>query len=118
MLQEIKNIIFCGVNCYLITLDTGFVLVDTSFSKNRLEVEEELKGVGYKPKTLKLIMLTHGDFDHTGNCTYLREKYDTKIAMHNGDKGMVEKGDLFYNMNVNFLIRILGEICCFSQGAA
>jgi len=44
-----------------------------------------------------LIILTHGDFDHTGNCAYFREKYNTKIAMHQYDMGMVEYGDMFWN---------------------
>jgi hydroxyacylglutathione hydrolase len=110
MLQDIKTITFGGVNCYLLTLDTGFVLVDTGYSKNRLEVEKELESAGCKQGTLKLIVLTHGDFDHTGNAAYLREKYGTKIAMHIDDEGMVEKGDLFYNRNANFLTRIMGKI--------
>jgi hydroxyacylglutathione hydrolase len=110
MLQDIKTITFSGVNCYLLTVDTGFVLVDTGYSKNRLEVEKELESAGCRLGTLKLIVLTHGDFDHTGNAAYLREKYGTKIAMHRDDEGMVEKGDLFYNRNVNFLMRTMGKI--------
>ena len=110
MLQDIHTITFGGVNCYLLTVDTGFVLVDTGYSKNRLEVEKELENAGCKPGTLKLIVLTHGDFDHTGNAAYLREKYGTKIAMHIDDEGMVEKGDLFYNRNANFLMRTMGKI--------
>jgi glyoxylase-like metal-dependent hydrolase (beta-lactamase superfamily II) len=73
MLQEIKAITLGGVNCYLLTLDKGFVLVDTGFSKNRVDVEKELESAGCKPKTLKLIVLTHGDFDHSGNAAYLRK---------------------------------------------
>jgi hydroxyacylglutathione hydrolase len=110
MFQDIKTITFGGVNCYLLTVDSGFILVDTGYSKNRLEVEKELENTGCKPGTLKLIVLTHGDFDHTGNAAYLREKYGTKIAMHRDDEGMVEKGDLFYNRNANFLMRTMGKI--------
>lgn len=110
MLQDIKTITFGGVNCYFLKVDAGFVLVDTGYSKNRLEVEKELENAGCKPGTLKLIVLTHGDFDHTGNAAYLREKYGTKIAMHSDDGGIVEKGDLFYNRNANFLMRIMGKI--------
>jgi len=113
MLQEIKTITFGGVNCYLITIDKGFILIDTGFSKNREEIEKELESADCKPGTLKLIVLTHGDFDHSGNCAYLREKYGAKIAMHHADKGMVEHGDLFYNRNVNFLKKALGKIIVF-----
>jgi hydroxyacylglutathione hydrolase len=113
MVQEIKTISFGGVNCYLLINDIGLVLIDTGFSKNRVDVERELENAGCTPETLKLILLTHGDFDHSGNAAYLREKYNVKIAMHIDDEGMVEKGDLFYNRNANFLMRMMGKIMLF-----
>jgi len=116
MVQEIKTISFGGVNCYLLTTHKGFVLIDTGFSKNRVDVERELKSAGCTPETLKLILLTHGDFDHSGNAAYLREKYSVKIAMHIDDEGMVEKGDLFYNRKANFLMRMMGRIMLFFLG--
>ncbi len=96
-MREIKTISYGGVNCYLLTTDKGFVLIDTGFSKNRVDVERELENAGCTPEKLKLILLTHGDFDHSGNAVYLRKKYSVEIAMHIDDEGMVEKGDLFYN---------------------
>ena len=113
MLQGIKIISFSGVNCYLLTTAKGFVLIDTGFSKNRVDVERELERAGCTPETLSLILLTHGDFDHSGNAVYLREKYGLKIAMHINDEGMVEKGDLFYNRNANFLMRTMDRIMLF-----
>jgi hydroxyacylglutathione hydrolase len=113
MVQEIKTISFGGVNCYLLINDIGLVLIDTGFSKNRVDVERELENAGCTPETLKLILLTHGDFDHSRNAAYLREKYNVKIAMHIDDEGMVEKGDLFYNRNANFLMRMMGKIMLF-----
>lgn len=112
-MQELKNISFGGVNCYLLTTNTGFVLIDTGFSKSRVDVERELENAGCTPETLKLILLTHGDFDHSGNAAYLRERYSVKIAMHIEDEGMVEKGDLFYNRKANFLMRMMGKIMLF-----
>ena len=113
MIQEIKTISFSGVNCYLLTTNKGFVLIDTGYSKNRVDVEKELKNAGCTPETLKLILLTHGDFDHSGNAAYLRKQYSAKIAMQVDDEGMVKKGDLFYNRNANFLLRIMGKIILF-----
>ena len=112
-MREIGIISFGGVNCYLLTAETGFVLIDTGFSKNRVDVARELESAGCTPGTLKLVLLTHGDFDHSGNAAYLREKYGAKIAMHVNDKGMVEKGDLFYNRNAIFLMRLVGRIMLF-----
>ncbi|MHA1993589.1 MAG: MBL fold metallo-hydrolase [Candidatus Hodarchaeales archaeon] len=104
----IKTITFRGVNCYLMKTKDGYILVDTGFSNQRINIEKALDGAGVQPRKLTLILLTHGDFDHSGNCSYLREKYQSKIAMHKDDLGMVEHGDLFYSRESrNIIIRIL-----------
>ena len=117
MPQEIKTISLLlpyglgPVNCFLIKTDIGYILIDTGFSNKRTYLEKELENAGCKPGNLKLIVITHGDFDHTGNAAYLREKYGTKIAMHYDDSGMVERGDLFWNRKKgNILIRMIAPI--------
>jgi hydroxyacylglutathione hydrolase len=103
MPQEIKTIRLPlpyksgTVNCYLVEADTGYVLIDTGGSNKRTELERELLSVGCEPGSLKLIVLTHGDFDHSGSAAYLRKKFGAKIAMHHDDSGMVERGDMFGN---------------------
>jgi len=84
-----------SVNCYLVRTDTGHILIDTGCSKRRAELERRLDRSGCGRGDLALILLTHGDFDHAGNASYLREKFGTRIAMHRDDSGMVERGDLF-----------------------
>jgi glyoxylase-like metal-dependent hydrolase (beta-lactamase superfamily II) len=99
VIKDITTIILGGFNgnCYLLKTDNGYVLIDTGRKSKRKKLEQELIYKGCKPGNLDLIILTHGDFDHTGNCAYLREKYQTKIAMHKYDIGMVEYGDMFWN---------------------
>ncbi len=100
-----------SVNCYLIETDDGFVLIDTGGSNKRADLLRELKGAGCKPGNLNLIVLTHGDFDHIGNCAFLREKFGTRAAMHIDDGGMVERGDMFYNRESgNALLRRMAPI--------
>ncbi len=117
MPQEIKTIRLLlpfhsgSVNCYLIETDTGYILIDTGGSNQRTKLENELESMGCKPGNLELIVLTHGDFDHTGNATYLREKYNTKIVMHYDDSGMIERGDMFWNRKKgNKLIGVIASI--------
>lgn len=86
-----------SVNCYLLQNQAGCILIDTGFSKNRPRLEQELAQAGCQPGDLKLIILTHGDFDHTGNAAYLRGKFGAKIAMGRDDWGMLERGDMFWN---------------------
>ena len=86
-----------SVNCYLLKADSGYFLIDTGSPNNRSEVEREILDAGCVPGEMNLIILTHGDFDHSGNAAYLRKRYDSKIAMHIGDLGMVERGEMFSN---------------------
>jgi len=85
------------VNSYLIKTDSEFFLIDTGMTNARRQLDAELEKRGCHPGDLKLILLTHGDFDHTGNAVYLRQRFGAQIAMHNGDKGMLESGDMFWN---------------------
>ncbi len=104
------------VNCYLLEANgRGYILVDTGGSNKRAELEEELDRNGCKPGNLRLIILTHGDFDHTGNAAYLSKKFGSKIAMHYDDSGMAEQGDMFFNRErgnifLKTLIKILTSI--------
>jgi hydroxyacylglutathione hydrolase len=99
------------VNCYLVETDTGCILIDTAASNRRAELESELTRAGCEPGSLKLIVLTHGDFDHIGNAAYLREKFGAKIAIHRDDSGMAERGDMFWNRSSgNALLRLIAPI--------
>ena len=106
MIKNVKPIILGGLNgnCYLLMTENGYVLIDTGRKSKRKKLEQELLRGGCKPGNLDLIILTHGDFDHTGNCAYLREKYNTKIAMHQHDIGVVEYGDMFWNRQTGNIV--------------
>ncbi|MBZ0294048.1 MAG: MBL fold metallo-hydrolase [Anaerolineae bacterium] len=96
------------VNCYLVRTDSGFILIDSAKAGVRGEIEQALNNAGCTPDNLKLIVLTHGDFDHCGNAAYLRGKYGVKVALHDLDRGMVERGDMFWNRKQpNFLMKNL-----------
>jgi hydroxyacylglutathione hydrolase len=85
------------VNCYLLEAGQRYVLIDSGSSSSRARLENELGRAGCSPDNLALLVLTHGDFDHTGNASYLRSKFGARIAMHADDLGMAERGDMFYN---------------------
>ena len=72
-------------------------MIDTGRGGKRATIENALESAGCRRGDLQLIILTHGDFDHSGNAAYLRDRYSTKIAMHYDDLGMVEQGDMTWN---------------------
>jgi len=116
-MQDVKTITLAmpyrlgTVNCYLVDTGGGLILVDTGSSNRRAELESELAAAGCQPGDLRLVVLTHGDFDHTGNAAYLRDKFGAKLAMHRDDAGMAERGDMFWNRSSgNPIIRLLAPI--------
>jgi len=85
------------VYCYLIKTGGGYILIDTGFRRKRGDLEKALFHAGCRPGKLKLVILTHQDFDHTGNALFIREKFKTRIAMHLEDSWAVERGDMLWN---------------------
>jgi glyoxylase-like metal-dependent hydrolase (beta-lactamase superfamily II) len=83
------------VNCYLVPIEVGFALVDTGNHGGRAAVDQALLAARCRPGDLRLIVLTHGDFDHTGNAAYLRGRHGAPVAMHAADADMLACGDMF-----------------------
>jgi glyoxylase-like metal-dependent hydrolase (beta-lactamase superfamily II) len=90
--ENITRIELTFVNAYLIKVSEGFILIDTGLAMHWEKLESQLLLVGCLPDKLKLVIITHGDLDHTGNCAKLQEKYRCKLAMHKDDSLMVENG--------------------------
>ncbi|HKM34469.1 MAG TPA: MBL fold metallo-hydrolase [Lachnospiraceae bacterium] len=110
-MQGIIRIDLGGVNCYLIKNKQRFILVDTGghlfldkqYSDRRNDLVNELEKNGVNDSNLEMIILTHGDNDHTCNARYIREKFNSKICMCSNDAFMVEKADSScYRVNSNY----------------
>ncbi len=92
-MAEPTRIALGSVNCYLTEADHGFILVDTGTPGKRDLLDRELENGGCRPGDLRLVVVTHGDYDHAGNAAYLRSKYGAKVAMHRGDLGRVRQAN-------------------------
>lgn len=78
-----------GVNCYLAHSAAGFVLIDCGMAAQRARLVRALEQAGCQPGSLRLVILTHGDQDHSGNAAFLRRHYAAQIAIHRGDAAML-----------------------------
>ncbi len=107
MTSEIKTI-SAMANAYLVSVTGGkFILIDTGVWLFRRSIERALMAAGCRAGNLNLIILTHGDMDHSGNGAYLRRKFGAQIAMHQDDAGMVERGEMGWNRKTNRAMRFL-----------
>lgn len=81
--------------CYLLHTGSGHVLVDTGKASRRDVLLRKLADAGCTPETLRLIFLTHGDFDHSGNARFLRREFDATVAIHEKDAPILLHADMF-----------------------
>ena len=123
MTDKIIRIDMAGTNCYLVKLNEGFILFDTGgpmltdrkFNDRQEELVEALEKEGCFPDNLNLIVLTHGDIDHVYNAAYVRDRYNTKIALHYGDVPLVENPSIssvlrsfkFRSLTSNFIAKLM-----------
>jgi len=98
-MQKLIPIFLGGLsgNCYLLQNNDSIILVDTGSKSKLKQLEQTLTDHAIKIETIQLILITHGDFDHTGNCACFQNKYKIKIAIHEKDAGMIENSDMFWN---------------------
>jgi glyoxylase-like metal-dependent hydrolase (beta-lactamase superfamily II) len=90
-----------SANWFLLQTGAGFYVIDSGLAKKRTLVDRDLEAAGCRQGCLRLVILTHGDLDHSGNGAYLREHYGARIAMHRGDLVNVQSGNMFANKQVN-----------------
>lgn len=82
------------VNAYLLKSDDRFVLIDTLTKGKRSLVEKALADAGCSAGKLELIVATHADSDHIGNCAYLRDELGGAIGMHREEAPVAQTGDM------------------------
>ncbi len=80
------------VNAYLIKTGSESFLIDTGLPMKRNKLKAALEREGVAPGDIKLVIATHGDFDHIGNCAWFQKKYGVKIAIHEADAGLCRTG--------------------------
>jgi len=81
-----------GINtCYVIQ-DIGTIMVDGGPSKAIEKFKKYLIQYSINPNEIKLVVLTHADFDHSGSAGAIREITGAKIAVHENDRAILEEG--------------------------
>lgn len=81
-----------GINTCYILKENGAVLIDAGMPNSSQSFSELLSLSNMQAEEIRLIILTHGDFDHVGGASAIRELTGAKIVMHQKDSQNLEKG--------------------------
>ena len=77
-------------HCYLIQ-DKGTIMVNGGAPKKAKEFTKAIEKIGINTHDIKLIILTHGHWDHIGSVKEIKELTGAKIALHHLEKEWLEK---------------------------
>jgi glyoxylase-like metal-dependent hydrolase (beta-lactamase superfamily II) len=89
---KIFTISFGINNCYVIKQSSTAIMVDAGPPKIEKAFLKQTNKLGIDPEIIKLIVLTHGDFDHAGSAKTLKGLTGAKIAIHKNDQKTMEEG--------------------------
>ncbi|RLC28474.1 hypothetical protein DRH13_07100 [Candidatus Woesebacteria bacterium] len=77
-------------NCYIIQ-DEGAVMVDGGAPKMEKGFRKAMEELPINPQDIKLMIMTHGHWDHIGPAKEIKDLTGARIAMHENEKEWLEK---------------------------
>ena len=86
--QIFGNLYYVGdqkVCMHLVDTGAGLILFDTGFSNNYDSLIASIEKLGFSPFDIKMVIHSHGHFDHFGGGDRIRERYGAKIYMSEVD---------------------------------
>ena len=69
-----------GLSALLVTGDAGHVLLDAGLSQSAPLIDANIRKLGFKTEDVKLIVISHGHFDHAGGANSLQRHTGATVA--------------------------------------
>ena len=86
--KVIENVYFVGntwVSVYLIDTPEGLILIDCAYEENLYLLIDSIRGLGFDPKDIRHLLISHGHFDHCGAARQLQEMSNWEIWINEKD---------------------------------
>lgn len=80
-------------DCSIYMIDSGeLVLIDTGAGLSFDSIVSNIEWLGYEPKNLSTVILTHAHIDHIGSAWRFKKEYKSQIIAHELDARAIEYG--------------------------
>lgn len=79
------------VGCYLIDTGDGLILIDTAIPESLYLMVDSITSLGYSPRDIKKILISHAHFDHCGGARAMKELTGAELYMSKEDTEFMEQ---------------------------
>jgi len=94
-LRVVGNLYYVGtydLGVYLITTPEGNILINTGVNDSVPGIRANIEALGFKFTDTKLLLATHGHWDHVAGMAEIKRITGARMMMHEDDAGMLEDG--------------------------
>lgn len=81
-----------GVTAFLLTTRAGEVLIDVGLVQNADMVERNIQALGFHLKDVKIILVSHGHYDHAGGLAKVKADTGALLISSEPERYALEKG--------------------------
>ena len=82
-----------GLSALLITGDAGHILLDGGLSQSAPLIDANIRTLGFKTEDIKLILVSHGHFDHGGGVASLQRFTGATVAASPSTAAALRRGE-------------------------
>lgn len=94
-LRIVGNLYYVGtydLAVYLITTKDGNILINTGVNNSTKPIRANIEALGFKFSDIKVLLATHGHWDHVAAMAEIKRLTGAKMMMHEDDVTLVESG--------------------------
>jgi len=94
-LRIIGNLYYVGtydLAVFLITTPAGHMLINTGVNDSTAPIRANIEALGFKFNDIKLLLATHGHWDHVAAMAEIKRLTGARMLMHEEDAPLVESG--------------------------
>lgn len=91
----VGNVYYVGtydLSSYLITTDQGHLLINTGVGSSAPMIQKNVESLGVRFADIKLLLATHGHWDHVGAMAAIKRLTGARMVMHEADVPVLEDG--------------------------
>ena len=82
-----------GLGAYLIATPNGHIMLDGGMPSSARDIEASIRRLGFEPRDIKIILVTHAHIDHAGTVAHFRKLAPAAaVAVMEGDAEILQTG--------------------------